>query len=93
MISIKIECIFIISKKLKTKKKKSDHPVNRGLARSDYGLIRFGSKKFEFKRIEKTKDLILKFFRLNEPIHISSTRLTTLSSSVVDSIKICCDQS
>ena len=58
MISTKLKVFFIISKKLKTKKKNSNHSVNRGLAR-------FGQKKLEFKCTEKIKALTLEFFQLN----------------------------
>ena len=79
MISIKLNVFFIISKKLKTKKKKNfGPPVNRGLARSGRGLARFGPKKPGFKRAEKSKDLTLKFSRLNGPARGPPALLTAL---------------
>ena len=75
---LKLNVFFIISKKLKTKKKNPGHPVNRGLARSGRGLIRSGPKKPGFRRAGKTKDLTLKIFRLNGPARGPPARLTAL---------------
>ena len=74
---LKLNVFFIISKKLK-KKKNSGPPVNRGLARSGRGLARSGPKKPGFKRAEKSKDLTLKFFRLNGPARGPPAHLTAL---------------
>ena len=71
MVSIKLKIFFIISKKLKTKKKNPGHPVNRELARSE-------PKKPRFKWARKIKALTLKFFQLNRLTLRVATHLTAL---------------
>ena len=56
MIGIKIESIFIISKKLK---KNTGHPINSRIAQSGRGLARSGPKNPGFKRDNEMKDLTL----------------------------------